>query len=299
MTPPRATGLWSRYGKVIQAPDWWLDLMPSCALDGELYMGRERFQTLMSTVKKLTPGSEWQEVRYMAFDSPPFHAIFANGEIVNTNFKKEFRNVLTRLGKRPAEQPPAWDFSSVYLWLADRSWWHSHCQLHRQNRLSPGSADALNEISGILDDLLRAGAEGVILRHPLSFWAPQRSRQLLKVKGVLDAEAEVIGYCWGRETDRGSKLLGKMGALVVRFQGKTFELSGFTDEERVMRMIGPGGTGYDSAFAMGCANPGKPVDEGVSNPNFPRGSIISFKYRELSVEGIPKEARYYRRYDSI
>ena len=27
---PFATGLWSRYGNVIQAPDWWLNRLPAC-----------------------------------------------------------------------------------------------------------------------------------------------------------------------------------------------------------------------------------------------------------------------------
>ena len=44
--PPVATGLWSRSGKVINAPDDWLDQLPDCPLDGELYLGPGRFQEL-------------------------------------------------------------------------------------------------------------------------------------------------------------------------------------------------------------------------------------------------------------
>ncbi|HMA79100.1 MAG TPA: hypothetical protein VKP88_08340, partial [Candidatus Paceibacterota bacterium] len=34
---PIATGLWSRYGSPINAPDWFLDQLPTVPLDGELY----------------------------------------------------------------------------------------------------------------------------------------------------------------------------------------------------------------------------------------------------------------------
>ncbi|MGO9107157.1 MAG: hypothetical protein ACLQDH_13660, partial [Dissulfurispiraceae bacterium] len=37
---PIATGLWSRYGNPIMAPDWWLNRLPACPLDGELWAGR-------------------------------------------------------------------------------------------------------------------------------------------------------------------------------------------------------------------------------------------------------------------
>src|SRR5205809_6855024 len=34
----RATGLWSRLGKVIHAPDWFLDQLPLYPMDGELWI---------------------------------------------------------------------------------------------------------------------------------------------------------------------------------------------------------------------------------------------------------------------
>ena len=54
---PTATGLWSRYGKVIHAPDFWLDKMPPVPCDGELYCGRGEGsrQLLTSAVKKFNP----------------------------------------------------------------------------------------------------------------------------------------------------------------------------------------------------------------------------------------------------
>lgn len=288
---PMATGLWSRYGKAIQAPDWWLDLLPPFQLDGELYIGRGGFQELMSTVKTLQPGMGWRKVMFKAFDVPPFHVIFSNGEIDNVNFRKQFRNVGVRLNK-PDRQPPSWDFHTVYTWLVNQEG-NKVFNVHEQQKLPFSTPLAKSQVQETCDTLTRAGAEGIVLRHPTSLWAPQRARTILKVKGMNDAEAEVMGYVWGRETDKGSKLLGKMGALVVRYNGRLFELSGFTDEERLM--ITTDTKSYDTAFAIGCDNAAKPIPEGIHNPKFPRGSIVTFKYRELTNDGIPKEARYWRK----
>ena len=74
--------------------------------------------------------------------------------------------------------------------------------------------------------------EGLIIRAPNSLWIPERCHSLVKVKKLHDDEATVTGYTTGRETDKGSKLLGMMGALVVDFYGHRLELSGFTDAER-------------------------------------------------------------------
>ena len=76
---PRSTGLWTRYGNVIQAPDWFLDQLPNMLLDGEFITGRNDRQNLMSIVKALEPGCGWEEVQYLVFDSPPPEIIFADG----------------------------------------------------------------------------------------------------------------------------------------------------------------------------------------------------------------------------
>ena len=49
---PHATGLWTRYGKAIFAPKWWLDSLPQGnALDGELYAGKGKFHRLCLLLK--------------------------------------------------------------------------------------------------------------------------------------------------------------------------------------------------------------------------------------------------------
>lgn len=63
--------LLSRYGKLIYAPDYFLESLPAGqALDGELWLGRGRFQELRSIVSRHEPDERWKEVKYIPFDMP-------------------------------------------------------------------------------------------------------------------------------------------------------------------------------------------------------------------------------------
>lgn len=293
INPVYATGLWSRYGKAIQAPNWWLDEMPvGIPLDGELYMGAGQFQQLSSCVKQLNPDQRWQMVRYKVFDTPPYHIIFGDGRIDTTNFKKTLKDVYYKFTYRELSLKGSPQFAASYAWLRDNLPESRYCQLHHQEML-PLSKDAIDRLHSCVNTIVENGGEGAMIRNPSSVWLPERCYGLLKVKLLQDDEAEVIGYVWGRETELGSKLLGLMGAMIVRWNGKIFELSGFTDEER--RLYHWMKQSWDAAKEEGYKNAGLKCGVGITNLEFPIGSKVTFKYRELSNDNIPKEARYYRK----
>jgi DNA ligase-1 len=97
------------------------------------------------------------------------------------------------------------------------------------------------------------GGEGLMLRQPGSRYEKGRSSTLLKVKTFHDAEAKVIGHEPGK-----GKHKGRLGALLVELaDGTRFSVgTGFSDAER-----------------------GSPP---------PVGSIITFRYQELSDAGVPR-----------
>jgi len=138
--------------------------------------------------------------------------------------------------------------------------------------------------------VLDQGGEGVVIRNPQGIWTPKRHRNILKYKPFSDAEARITGFTSGRETNKGSRLLGKIGALILDYQGKRLELSGLTDAER------------EFADRMACdwaaSNPGIDAPYWIEGKQFKKGQTVTFKYRELSDDGIPKEARYWRRRDA-
>ena len=293
-TLPIATGLWSRTGKVIHAPDWWLDDLPNIPLDGELWLGRGRFQELTSIVSRFDGGAEWGEVKHWAFDSPPFCGMLSDREITVRDYKFSIHRGLDWYIKQQVLSDfriksigKEWGFELVYGWL-NRQELGPRVQLVYQERLPFSHPMAMDLVVIRLKELLKVGAEGVILRKHSSTWETRRCHTLLKHKPWHDDEAVVTGFTTGRATDKGSRLLGKIGALIVSYKGKRLELSGLTDAEREFTQY------YMRRWAED--NPGKDVpNEDFEGTHFSVGDTVTFKYRELSDDGIPREARYHRK----
>lgn len=101
------------------------------------------------------------------------------------------------------------------------------------------------------------GGEGLMLRQPGSKYHAGRSTTLLKIKSFHDAEARVVGHEAGKGRHK-----GRLGALLVELQdGTRFAVgTGFSDVER-----------------------GAPP---------PVGSLITFRYQELTDGGVPRFPSY-------
>lgn len=287
------TGLWTRLYQPIQAPDWFLNQLPLWPTDGELYAGRGLFQQAISTIRKLVPiDEEWHCIQYCVFDIPSLRGLLTPGIINTPMFRMEIKEshydwainrmrLLGLAGSRPSVQR----FEQVVEYL-ESSWVDGkNVKAVEQRKV---------EDAEILEDLLTSvtilGAEGLMLRNPNSVWTPKRSYNLLKFKSMMDGEGIVVGFSGGRETDRGSKLLGLAGAIIIEWNSKQFELSGFTNEERVLYMVGTD----NRADHIVKQFPGQRLPNSVYSKHFPIGSTIRFKYQSLSDEGIPRFARYWR-----
>jgi DNA ligase-1 len=101
------------------------------------------------------------------------------------------------------------------------------------------------------------GGEGLMLRRPGSRYEPGRSHTLLKVKSFKDDEARVVGHVAGAGRHK-----GRLGALEVELRdGTRFSVgTGLSDAER--------------------ENP----------PGL--GTLITFRYQELSNDGVPRFPSY-------
>ena len=62
--------LLSRNGHLIFAPEWFTKNFPPFELDGELWIGRDKFQKTMSVVTRHQPDERWHKVRYQIFEVP-------------------------------------------------------------------------------------------------------------------------------------------------------------------------------------------------------------------------------------
>lgn len=185
--------LLTRGGQPIVAPRWFTTGWPAQPMDGELWGGRGRFETTVSTVRQQQPDdAAWRQVRFMVFDLPSHPGVF-------TERLNAYQALVTGLRQ-------SWVVAVPQERVAD------HSRLLRR-----------------LDQVVRAGGEGLMLHRGDALYRAERNDDLLKVKTHEDAEARVIGYEPGR-----GKHLGRMGALVVETpEGLRFRIgSGFTNEQR-------------------------------------------------------------------
>jgi DNA ligase 1 len=213
----------SRSGNAFNAPAWFLTKLPSQKLDGELWLGRGQFEQLSGYVRKATPvDEEWRQIKYMIFELPDASGTF--------------------------EQR----YQQIKQVVASANW--PQLVAIEQFRLSDNAA-----LKRKLNDIVRAGGEGLMLHLANASYITGRSDALLKLKPLNDAEATVIGYVPGK-----GKYEGKMGALQVELaDGKRFQIgTGFTDAVR--------------------ANP----------PAI--GTLVTFTYRGLTKNGLPRFASYLR-----
>lgn len=277
---PIATGLWSRSGKVIHAPDWWLEELPDCPLDGELYLGRGRFQELRKIVGQHTPDLRWVDVAYRVFDSPAWETFNQDREI---KIRNEYKFWVTQAAYSPCWRiKKNWTFELVRHFLEKQCLGSLVASVLKQERLPLGYHQAVARVTELLDQITEDGGEGLVLRNPSSYWVPERSHNLLKVKKWKDAEGKLVGYTAGK-----GKYQKMIGALILDFNGKRLELSGLTDDEREF---------FDSESQnWASANPGQDMPDNTFALYFKNRQQITFKYRELSDSGTPKEARYWRK----
>ncbi len=210
----------SRLGNVYKAPAWFKQGLPDTPLDGELWVGRKKFQRCVSIVRRQEEHDQWQEVQYLVFDAPslslPFEARLSH-----------IQNDMKARGPKYASYHP-----------------QQTCR---------GTAHMREELARVE----ALGGEGLMMRRPGSLYEVGRSHSLLKVKSFYDAEARVVAYQAGT-----GKHKGRLGALLVEM---------------------PDGT----RFAVGT---GLSDAERQSPPRL--GSIITYRYQELSEGGVPRFPSY-------
>ena len=297
---PIATGLWSRYGNPIIAPDEFMNQLPCCPLDGELWAGRGNFQLCRSICGGDTPDPRFMsKIDYAVYSTPPLASVFSTGEIKNNNMVCSMDYIAIehwirqRLNASEFVEgywylPPGATFADELKFLnaALDNGAGSKCFLHQQTKLSDDPEEAAQQVEDFLKKVLDQGGEGTVMRDGMATWIPKRHKGLLKYKPYEDDEGTIIGFTSGRATDKGSRLLGMIGALILDYKGKRLELSGLKDAEREFA------SGEMGVFAS--ANPDCDMPAWFQGRSFKKGQSVTFKYRELSDDGIPKEARFHR-----
>jgi DNA ligase 1 len=212
-----------RSGRVIAAPAWFTARLPSTPLDGELWLGRGRFDVLSGIVRSEVPNdADWKRVSYQVFELPSGVGSF-------TERAAQLRALVQRT---------AWP----QLQAVTQEAVSSRADLQRR-----------------LNQVIAQRGEGLVLHLASSPVSSGRSEVLLKVKPHQDTEATVIGHRAGQ-----GKYAGQVGALQMQTpQGQRFYLgSGLSDDDR-------------------------------RNPPA-LGTVVTYRYRELTPQGVPRFATFLR-----
>ena len=214
--------LLSKNGIALHPPQEFLENFPPFALEGELWGGRGTFQRTVSIVKRQHPYAGWLKLRFAIFDVPREPG----------GFQRRLQRAKDWFGVHPSR------FAFVILQqvITDKQ------QVKRE-----------------LKRIETLGGEGLILRKPEGAYVVGRSREIVKVKSYLDAEAVVIAHIPGKGRNR-----GRLGSLLVELPDTTrFRVgTGFSDRQRM-------------------------------NPP-PVGAVITFKYYGLFQSGRPRFPSFLR-----
>lgn len=219
----------TRTGKPIAAPSSLRDLLPAgIALDGELWMGRGRFQDVAGIVRTLAADEAlWAPVRFAVFDTPGIPGA------VHKRLGVAVQAVGAAALALAGDPPPDRIFTLEQVPCTGR-----------------------RDLEQRLRAVEKSGGEGLMLRHPDSFYVGGRSSSLLKLKRGQSDEGRVIGHEGGR-----GRLEGLLGTLLLRWRGRIIKL----------------GTGI-------------PCSLRISPP--PLGALVSFSFEGLTASGLPRSASF-------
>ena len=227
-------GLWDgqtlrfRSGRTVPAPAWFTERLPRQPLDGELWLGRRRFDELSGLVRRRTPDDTgWRGLRYMVFELPGAGGTFAERVA-------RIAALVQATGWAPlvaAPQSPVADRDAL------------------QRRLAHTVAE---------------GGEGLMLHLASAPCSSGRSDVLVKLKPHRDAEATVVAHHAGQ-----GKYAGLLGALEVR-----------TPEDRRF-LIGSG------------------LSDAQRRTPPPIGSVVTYRYCDLTNSGLPRFASFMRVHEAM
>ena len=183
----------SREGNVYNAPQWFTKNFPHQHLEGELWIGRGKFEELSAIVRKAIPvDAEWKQVRLMLFDMPQHGGVFSQ--------------------RYDAMKTLVANCDTQYLQIIEQSKISSHQDLMKR-----------------LNEVVKNGGEGLMLHRAESLYQAARNDDLLKLKTFEDAEAIVIAHIPGKGKYEGA--MGAI--LVENSDKIRFKIGGgFSDEQR-------------------------------------------------------------------
>ena len=250
----------SRASKEFNVSEWFKKAMPQnkllkgLCLDGELWAGRENFQMMGAARKKVPVDEEWLNIKYYVYDI--------------TNSDKTFLERQKDLIKIVKFAKVAWEKNRKGL---PHPYDKCSCPIVYTEQKKITSIERMDKY---YQSVIDAGAEGIMIKHPLCLYENGRSSNMLKYKPSFDREALIVDYKEGK-----GKYKGKLGGFVCKplinhdtymtiddDPNHEFTLSGMDDEIR---------GNYKQSHEV--------------------GTIITYQCSGFTDKGLPRFGRYMRK----
>ena len=188
---PETSSFVSRQNKPFNAPKWFIEFMPKYNLDGELFAGRDNFQSMGVVRKKIPIDEEWFKIKYHVYDCidetlefyDRYEMLIDIVQKANDSWK-EYKSTLG----------PKFKDVSCPIVLCE------HIEV-----------ESMDQMKKFYQSELDIGGEGIMFKDPWSNYENKRSNYLLKYKPCFDGEAIIIDY-----KDGTKKYEGMLGAFVCK-----------------------------------------------------------------------------------
>lgn len=179
-----ATGLWSQYGNPIQAPDWFLDLMPKFPCDGYLHCGPDGYETIKSIIVEPDNSESFKQVEFSVLSSPNYSELFRDGLIKNDNTLININgdSIDNWLKKRKVTvvcPPPESILSQSLFAMVDWDGWGDKVYVTPYTILPKKIKKMKKVLDHLTTKLIEKGAKGFFVTDPSKMWKPQRSNNFL------------------------------------------------------------------------------------------------------------------------
>jgi DNA ligase-1 len=183
----------TRQGNIIHSPTWFTKNWPTTAIDGELWIGREQFQSTVSCVRKIKIDEAcWRNVRFMIFDLPKHPGTF-------TERIKSMQTITNTTSSK-------------------------HLDMIKQFKLTSNQ-----QLDDTLNSITFNQGEGLMIHKGSAYYHVGRTNNIMKLKKDQHDEATVIAYIGGKGKYQG--MLGAIKVRTAT--GIVFKIgSGFSDYER-------------------------------------------------------------------
>ncbi len=183
----------SRQGNVFKVPHWFVENFPETHFEGELWIGRGKFEETLSIVQREEVDEDgWKKVRLMLFDMPQHGGTFSQR--------------FDEMKKLVAQS------NSKYLQVIE--------QFEVSNR---------KNLMKLLAKISKEGGEGIMLHRIDSLYKAERNDDVLKLKSYEESDAKVISHIAGKGNFEG--MMGAI--LVENEEKIRFKIgSGFSLQQR-------------------------------------------------------------------